>query len=80
MFELGYDSNLVKLNCSINTISHTTMNTSNCFSNVTMMYRIYNDIELFAQPLDCNIPIDYANVYLAYQNGSKNVLIPIFKC
>ena len=44
------------------------------------MYRLYEDIYLYALPLNCNPPMSYVNVYFTYFNGVKNTLIPIIRC
>ena len=66
MYELGYDVNLVKLNASVSTITHTKLNATNCFSNVSMQYRRYSDVEIQVHPLSCVVPLDEAQVFFQY--------------
>ena len=80
MYELLYDVNLVQMNASISTISHTKMNGTNCFSNTSMLYRRYKDIELHVVPLNCQPPMQSAEVFFQYFVNTTKVMIPIQKC
>ncbi|CAL6017192.1 Conserved_hypothetical protein [Hexamita inflata] len=81
MYELWYDVNLVKVNNSVNTISHTKYNGTNCFQKLELEYTMYGDMDVHVLPNSCAVKVDPSlQVYVEFQEGLVNSQIPIYPC
>ncbi|CAL6017176.1 Conserved_hypothetical protein [Hexamita inflata] len=81
MYELWYDVNLVKVNNSVNTISHTKYNGTNCFQKLELEYTMYGDMDVRVLPNSCAVKVDPSlQVYVEFQEGLVNSQIPIYPC
>ncbi|CAL6012693.1 Conserved_hypothetical protein [Hexamita inflata] len=81
MYELWYDVNLVKVNNSINTITHTKFSGTGCYEYISLTYTMFNNMRVYASPMNCYVPLNsQSKIYVEYENGGKNEQIEIIPC
>ncbi|CAL5986664.1 Conserved_hypothetical protein [Hexamita inflata] len=80
MYELWYDVNLIKVNNSVGNIQHTKFNGTGCFSDISMVYTIYGDIDINVVPNDCVVDFSASQIFFAYTTTTSNIYIPIYSC
>ncbi|CAL6116009.1 Conserved_hypothetical protein [Hexamita inflata] len=81
MYELWYDVNLVKVNSSVNTITHTKYNGTNCYKDIDLTYTIYENIQINVNSSNCDVKLDlFTQVYIEYQVNNTIEQIPILPC
>ncbi|CAL6013784.1 Conserved_hypothetical protein [Hexamita inflata] len=81
MYELWYDVNLVKVNNSINTITHTKYNGTSCYKDIDFTYTMYGNMQINVNSSNCEVKLDLnTQVYIEYQVNSTIEQIPILPC
>ncbi|CAL5986696.1 Conserved_hypothetical protein [Hexamita inflata] len=80
MYELWYDVNLIKVNNSVGNIQHTKYNGTGCFSDISMVYTIYGDIDINVVPNNCVVDFSTVSISLDYTTTTQNFKIPIYSC
>ncbi|CAL5999422.1 Conserved_hypothetical protein [Hexamita inflata] len=80
IFELRYDITYVIVNSSVAIVEHTKYNGTGCFSSIAMKYTMYGDIDILANPNNCQVDFSGISVTFDYTVGSQNKQIPIYAC
>ncbi|CAL5986640.1 Conserved_hypothetical protein [Hexamita inflata] len=81
VFELRYDISYVIVNGSVAVVEHTKYNGTGCFSDISMSYTVYGDIDIIATPNNCLVDFTAAvQVSFDYTSGNQNYPIPIYPC